>query len=333
MPADRRPKPFPPPQFPVPRAKPFSTMPPAVFAVILGLLGLGLALRKACEVLGWPGEAGELALGAVLGLWVFATLAMGLKVLRRMRVLAEDMRPLPGRAGLAAASMGGMLAAQVLVPYAPGIALYLVLASLAVHILLAAVLLRVLQFEPEGRVVNPTWHLSFVAFIVAAPALMQLGWPGLAKAIFAATFVAAALIWLMSAVQLTRRIPPAPLRPLLAIYLVPAALLATTASLIGLADLALALTGVSVVLLAALVLGARWLLASGFTPLWGALTFPLAACATALMTVGEAQMPTLAMAGAALALVALLVIAPIGWATLRLWPGGRLAARTNAATA
>lgn len=333
MPRDRRPPRFLPPQFPVKRAKPFATTPPAVFAVILGLLGLGLALRRACVVLGWPGEWVELALGGLLGLWIFAALALAIKLALRMRVLAEDMRPLPGRAGLAAASMSGMVAAGVLVPYAPDLALYLVLASLVAHALLAAVLLRVLQFEPEGHIVNPTWHLSFVGFIVAAPVLVQLGWVGLAKAIFAATFLAAALVWLMSLAQLARRIPPAPLRPLLAMHLSPAALFATTASLLGLSDLALVLSGLSLMILLALLLSLRWLLAAGFTPLWGALTFPLAACTTALMVVGQAQALMLAMTGAALALAALAVIGPIAWAVLRLWPGGKLAARANAATA
>lgn len=333
MPADRRPLRFPPPQFPVRRAKPFATTPPAIFPVILGLLGLGLALRKACVVLGLPGELAELALGAVLGLWAFATLALGIKVVRRLRVVAEDMRPLPGRAGLAAASMSGMLAAGVLVPYAPGMALYLVLTALALHAALTAVLLRVLQFEPEGRIVNPTWMMSFAGFIVAAPVLIDLGWVGLAAAIFATTFVAAVLIWLMSLVQLARRIPPAPLRPLLAMHLSSAALLAATASLLGLTDLALGLAGLCVMILLVLILCLRWLLASGFTPLWGSLTFPLAASATALMVVGQAQATMLAGPGAALAVCALAVIAPIAWKILRLWPGGKLAARTNAGTA
>ena len=41
-----RPKAFPPPEFPPHRAKLFAKMPPAVFPVLLGLLGLGLALRR-----------------------------------------------------------------------------------------------------------------------------------------------------------------------------------------------------------------------------------------------------------------------------------------------
>ncbi|MGV8986359.1 MAG: tellurium resistance protein [Cypionkella sp.] len=329
MTADRRPPRFPAPQFPVKRAKLFATTPPSVFTVILGLLGLGLALRRACAVLGLPGGLVELILGALLALWLFAIVALKLKVLRRFSVLAEDMRPLPGRAGLAAATMSGMLAAGVLIPYAPRLALFLVLASLAAHAILTAVLLRVLMFEPEGRIVNPTWHLSFVGFIVAAPVLAQLGWTQSAKVIFALTFLAAMLIWLMSLVQLSRHAPPAPLRPMLAIHLSAASLLSSTASLTEQPDMALALTAFSVLIALALIFGASWLLAAGFTPIWGAMTFPLAAFSTALMVLGG----TPATMGALVALAALAVIPPISWRVLKLWPGGKLAAKTNAATA
>lgn len=329
MPADKRPPRFPPPQFPMRKPKLFATTPPALFLVLLGLLGLGLALRKAAHVTGLPGEPVEALLGALLGLWVFAVLALKVKVIRRPMVLLEDMRPLPGRAGLAAAAMSGMAVSAVLAPYAPRVALVLVLASLVAHAVLAGLLILVLAREPEGKTVNPTWHLSFVGFIVAAPVLLQLGWPGLAKVIFALTFMAALGIGLLSAVQLTRRVPPAPLRPMLALHLFAASLLATAASLIGQDLLALVLALPAALILAALVASARWLLASGFTPLWGALTFPLSACATAFLTLGG----SFTAPGLILTLASLALIPPIAWQVLRLWPGGRLAAHTNAAEA
>ena len=127
---DRRPKAFPPPEFPPRRAAAFARTPPAVFPVILGLLGLGLALRQALAALQLPGGLVEAALGALLVLWAFGWLALAVKVARRPGVLAEDMRVLPGRAGLAAASMSGMAAASVLLPYAPGVALAVALAAL-----------------------------------------------------------------------------------------------------------------------------------------------------------------------------------------------------------
>ncbi|MBL9056147.1 MAG: hypothetical protein JNJ84_07720, partial [Rhodobacteraceae bacterium] len=68
---DRRPKSFPPPEFPPRRPALFARTPPAVFPVILGLLGLGLALRRALAALQLPGGLVEAALGALLVLWAF----------------------------------------------------------------------------------------------------------------------------------------------------------------------------------------------------------------------------------------------------------------------
>lgn len=326
MPPDRRPPRFPPPSFPLSRPALFAATPPAVFPVILGLLGLGLALRRACEAMGLPGPLPEVFLGAMVGLWGFAVLAMLVKLLRRPAVLGEDLRPLPGRAGLAAASIGGMAVAGVLQPHAPDLALVVVLAALAVHLGLGLAAVRVLSRDPDNRMINPTWHLNAVGFIVAAPVLADLGYAEPARGIFAVTLLAACGIWLVSLVQILRRVPPAPLRPLLAIHLAPASLLAQTADLTGQGDLAALLTGLAIGIFCTLILAARWLLRSGFTPIWGALTFPLAAFATALLS----QAP---LAGLTVTVIALAVIPPLAWKILRLWPGGRLAARTNAAIA
>lgn len=314
-----------------PRPPLFAATPPAIFPPVLGLLGLGLALRGA--VAGGP-EAlvggVELALGLVFGLWVFAALAIAVKLARRPGVVTDDMRSLPGRAGYAALGMGGMAAAAVLVPHAPAVALWLVWAALAVHGVLALVLVRVLMALPaEGRGVNPAWHLAFVGFIVAAVPLTQLGHEAAARAILWATLPVAAAIWGVSLAQLLGRIPPAPLRPLLAIHLAPAALFATVAALTGQGQLAQAFAGFGAVIFAGLFLSLRWLTASGFSALWGAFTFPLATFATALMAAGGLWHA----AGLAVTALALAVVPVIGWKVLRLWPGGRLQAATNAAVA
>ena len=48
----KRPPIFPPPQFPPLKLRAFQRMPPAVFPAIMGLFGLGLALRRGAEVIG-----------------------------------------------------------------------------------------------------------------------------------------------------------------------------------------------------------------------------------------------------------------------------------------
>lgn len=331
---DRRPPMFPPPEFPPRKPKLFARTPPAIFPSILGLLGLGLAMRKAAEVLGLSEGvlAGlvEAMLGGILILWLVAVAALKTKAIRRFGTLAEDMKVLPGRAGLAAATMSGMATASVLVPYAPQLALVLVVASLAAHFFMAILLLDTLRRLPvEARVVSPAMHLAFVAFVLGAMPLAQLGYTGAAQVIFWITVPIAALIWGISLAQLIRSIPPAPLRPLLAIHLAPAALFTIVASQIGQSVLAQSFAAFGMVIFLALLAGAKWITAAGFSPLWGAFTFPTAAFATALLTLGG----TWELPGMVVLTVALGIIPAIAWNVLKLWPGNRLAQKTNAAEA
>lgn len=331
----RRPKAYPPPEFPPRKPKLFARTPPAVFPVVLGLLGLGLALRKALAVSGLADlslVAGgvEAALGALLAFWAFATLALLAKIIRRPAVVPEDLRVLPGRSGMAAASMSGMAAAAVLVPYAPDVALVVAVLALLAHGGLALLLIRGLLNAPaEQRGVTPAWHLSFVGFIVAAIPALALGQVALAQLLLWLCLPVAALIWGSSLVQLIARIPPAPLRPLLAIHLAPAALFATVATGLEQPLLAQSFAAFGAVILLALIAAARWVTVAGFSVLWGAFTFPLAAYAAALIGLGG----QVEMVGLGLLVMALGVIPAIAWKVLKQWPTGKLAAKTNAAEA
>lgn len=334
VPKDRRPRAYPAPEFPPRKPKLFARTPPALFPVLLGLLGLGLAARKGMAVLGLSSSAlgglVEAALGALLILWVFAVLALKVKVIRRFGVLAEDMRVLPGRAGLAASTMSGMAAAAVLLPYAPGLALVLVLAALVAHAVMAILLLVTLaKLSPDARSVSPAFHLAFVGFIVGAGPLAQLGYLGLATVIFWVTMGLALAIWAVSVWQLWRAEPPAPLRPLLAIHLAPAALLSLVAGQIGAPGLAVGFAGLGMVIFLGLLSAARWITVAGFSPLWGSFTFPLSAFALALLSLGG----TWELPGIVVLALALGVVPAIGWSVLSLWPGNRLAVKTNAAEA
>lgn len=327
-PARARPKAYPPPEFPPRKGAAFGRTPPAIFPVILGLLGLGLALRRGLVLLDLPLGAADALLGALAALWGLGVAAYLAKVLRRPAVVAADMGSLPGRAGLATASMGGMLLSAILAPFAPAFAVYLLWLSLAVHAALAVLLARLLLTgPPQGRSPNPTLHLGFVGFIVGGVGAAELGLPQVATALLYMTMPVALAIWLAGLVDLLRARPPAPLRPLLAIHLAPASLLASVAALTGHDGLAQLFAGLALLVLAALVAAIRWLLEAGFTPMWGAITFPLAASASAFVLVGWTGLG-LGVLGAALA-----VVPWVAWRVLSLWPGNRLAAKTNAAEA
>ncbi len=330
MTAEPRPKRYPPPEFPPRRAKLFARTPPAIFPSILGLLGLASALRLGLGRMGWDQGLGDLAAGLVVALWAFAAVAYGVKLARRPGVVMEDLRVLPGRSGLATLTRGGMVTAGLVAVYtAPAGAVLLVLA-LAGHGVLALLLARLLlTLPPEARAVNPTLHLSFVGFIVGAAPALALGWGLLAELLFWAALPVAVGIWGLSLRQFVAAVPPAPLRPLLAIHLAPAALLALVAGLMGkpmLADLFVGLGAVSALILLA---AARWVTASGPSPLWGAFTFPLAALASAMLVAGGLWL----WPGLLLLAVGLVVIPAIAWWVLKRWPGGKLAAVTNAAEA
>jgi tellurite resistance protein len=323
-----RPKSFPPPEFPPRRPRLFARTPPAIFPALLGLMGLVLAMRRVSDhVTGIAGGV-DLAAGLVAGLWLFCTLAYAVKIARRPAVVPEDLKILPGRAGLSSATMTMMALAALLVTVAPGTAKLVLVLALILHFLLALLILRgIFAGPPEARDVTPAWHLHFVGFIVAAVAAVPLGWTGLATGLLYALSPVALAIWMASLLQILRRVPPAPLRPLLAIHLAPASLLSSVAGLLGQPLLAGIFLAIGAALLLGLLLAARWITLAGFGPLWGAFTFPLGAYASALLINGWV------MAGGVLAAAALGVVPVIAWRVLSMWPNGKLAAKTNAAEA
>ncbi len=307
--------------------------PPAIFPPMLGLMGLGLAWRQAAVVLNAPTFIGEMLLGAVSLLYVFGLVAYLAKVLRRPALVAEDLRILPGRAGLSAGTATGMLLAAALIPMAPALAKGVLVVFLAAHAIVALLILRSFALGPaDQRRVTPVWHLSFVGFIIGAVPAIGLGWTGLANAILFTTMPIAAAIWLISALQFARADVPPPLRPLLAIHLAPVALFGMVTAGLGMTGAATAFGWVGITVLAALLAGARYLTKSGFSALWGAFTFPLAAFANLMFAlVAVTGMPVAVIGGLEL-VGATLAIAVIAFKVMQLWARGKLAKLTNAAS-
>ena len=80
----RRPRAYPPPEFPPRKPRLFARTPPAIFPVLLGLEGLALALRRGMEgVGGWQDGPIEALIGALLAVVAFALLALAVKIARR----------------------------------------------------------------------------------------------------------------------------------------------------------------------------------------------------------------------------------------------------------
>jgi tellurite resistance protein len=309
--------------------------PPAIFPPMLGLLAAGLGWRLVSELSAQPAIGGlaEGLLGAALALYGFALVAYLAKPLRRPSVLGEELRILPGRAGVAAMILCLMLVAAVLVPYAPELAYGLVFAAMAALLALGAAILRAWITGPaEGRVVTPVFHLVFVGYILSPLALIDLGEGALAQTVLWGAMPVAVLIWAISARDFLTHVPPAPLRPLLAIHAAPASLFAIVAGNLGFAGLSMGFAVVAMAYAMMLAISARWMLGAGFSALWGALTFPSVAVATAVLTAfGETDAGLII--GAVLLFLASTLTAYVLVRVLQAWARGKLAQLTNAATA
>jgi len=309
--------------------------PPALFPPVLGLFGLTMAWLRAPELFAVPAAIGQILAGAMVLFYLYAGGHYVAKLAARPAVVAEDLKTLPGRAGLAALTMSGMLLAAVLAPYAAGLAkVVLVLAAAGHAAVLALVIAGLLAAPAEGRKVTPVFHLTFVGLIVSAIPAVQLGWHGYAEIIFWVTLAAAVVIWALSALQFARETPPPPLRPLLAIHLAPASLMGTVAYLLQKPDLGFAFGLFALALFVALLVSILWITKAGFTPFWGAFTFPLAAFSSLMMIAAGAGYGELYRIIGGLALIAATFFIP--WVALKvtqMWLKGGLAAKTNAAVA
>lgn len=319
--------------------------PPAIFSPILGFIGLGLAWRQAEEVYLLPRAISEMMLGAAVMLYGFCLLAYLAKVAFRPGVIREEIAVLPGRAGLSALSISFMALTAVLEPYGRAMALGALWGGLALHLGLAVLIIGyILRAPSEQRIVTPLWHLHFVGFIVAAIGAAQLRLDGLSLALLVLTMPVAVMIWGASLLQLLTAPPAAPLRPLLTIHLAPASLFAIVLAGLGHDHMGFGFALVAVVLFAILISRCLWLGATGFSPLWGAFTFPVAAFAVAMMVQATPRVLVDAMGFdpaavfwqvlAPLALLLASIAVPyVTFRVMRDWARGTLAPATNAAVA
>lgn len=306
-------------------------VPPAIFPPIMGLFGLGLGARRFANLADMPAALAELLLGAITLLFLFALFAYGAKLVRRPMVLADDLAVLPGRLGLSALFACLYLSAIVLHPYVPGLSGPLIWGGLTLQIGLMALILRVLLTLPEAaRQMRATGHLYFTSPLVGAMAAALTGQVALGKVLLAATLIVGAVIWLADiAAMLRGRLAPPPLRPLLALHLSVAAVAGIASGALGYGAAAQAFAGLAAATLLLMVLAARWLTGSGFSALWSAFTFPLAATASLWLSLGgmwlwPGQVVLLAAAG---------IVPAIAFRVMKMWAGGQLAIKTNAASA
>ncbi len=325
------------PRFAMPAAPAgrFRRVPPAIFPAILGLLGLGLVWRRAAASFAFDGSLVELYLGAVTLLTIGALIAYGTKVALRPGSLSDDLRVLPGRTGLAAMTMCVMLLAAVCWPYTVVLSAILLALGFAGHLVIAGLTARLLWIGAPGtRDMTPAMHLVFVGFIVAPLAALPMGLVALSAWLAIYSVSMSLLLCAVTLPALLGGNEPAPLRPLHAIHIAPAGLIATTAMATGMDGLAFFMLAWGGLLLMMLVLRVAWLTEAGFSPLWSAFTFPLVAYSGAILLAEVTYGWSWARFAGAIGLVlATLITLPIAHCVLRAWGEGSLAQKTNASIA
>lgn len=324
---------FPPPPPLPPKVGLFRRVPPAVFPSVFGLMGVGVAWRKAVEVFAINGALVEIGLGAVTLLFAYCAVAYGTKAVFRPGAVVEDLATLPGRTGLSAIALCLMMQALILAPYIPGLAIGLLSLGLAGMVAIAVAVLkgRLTGTDPSGPP-TPAMHLVFVGFIVVVlpgvsllptmPIWSWISW----YALFAALVVC---YWTFGA--LMRGVAPPPLRPLQTVHLAPPALISTAALLTGQDLLAQVALGVACALAVLLLLRLRWMMEAGFSGFWSAFTFPVAGFSGALLGFGD-WTPT-RIAGGIVLIAVTLYVPVIAYKVLKLWATGMLAVKTNASIA
>ncbi|MEE9428157.1 MAG: tellurium resistance protein [Paracoccaceae bacterium] len=305
--------------------------PPAIFPPILGLLGLGLAWRRASQVFPVPSAVGEIILGAVSLLFLFAVLAYLGKFVRRPGALVDDLRIMPGRAGISAGSMSAMLFAAVLVPYSNCFGQSTLFVGMAAHLVIIAIVIGLLWSAPYAqRRMTPVWHLTFVGLIVAPQAGVALGLNQMSEFVMFLTGAGAITIWLGNLIGMSHNATPPPLRPTMVIHLAPVSLIGIAAMLLGYTTLAMVLAWLALVLAVVMLLRVGYLTAAGFSPFWGAFTFPMAAFTGLMLMMAQTQGGWFRIvAGVALIFITL-VIPVIAYRIMKMWSSGMLAAKTNA---
>ncbi len=304
-------------------------LPLPLFAAPLGLGGLGMAWREAARGLGAPGWVGEGLLLLASLLWLLLVGLHLARALRHPQALRADLNH-PVRAAFAGAvTIGVMIVAGALTPYAPGLAADIWLVGVVGHLGMAVWTVRGLLGAPrQAAVLTPPLLIPLVGNILAPVIGVPLGFPVLNWMLFG---IGASLWFMLQPLLLNRLILgpplPGPLRPTLVIFLAPPAVgaLALAALTGGFGPAPLACLGLALLVVAVMLTLVGEFARTAFAMSWWGWTFPSAAFAIAVQVAARSypapwQAPLLWL----VLLAASGIVALVCVATLRHLVSGRL---------
>lgn len=301
------------------------TNPPAIaFSAVMGICGLGLSWREACQVLAAPRAIGECLIAVGVMLFIALSALYGIKTVRDPSIVVAEFRDHSSASTFACITVAVVIVAAAILPHAPSTALFLWALGTGGQLVLFLTLLGRWIAEPtEILDAAPAWLVPIVGNVTATLAGVPLGFHETSWFLLAVGLVS----WIAFLPLLLHRLIfcddklPQHLAPSLAIFVAsPAVGCLSWLQLTGRVDAVYRFNLFTALFFSLLVLR-LWRLAVRALPVsvgWWAYTFPSAALASALIRycqhvpgVGERL---LAWAGLALTTIA---VAGVGLISLR----------------
>lgn len=298
-------------------------LPVAIFAVVMGLAGLALALAAAEHALGAGRTASTVALGATLLAFALAALAYAVKAARHPGAVVAEWRHPVRIAFFPAISISLLLIATALAPGLPGLAepLWLAGAALQAVLTLAVVASWIGHRAFEHGHLTPAWFIPAVGNVVAPVAGAALGHAELSWLFFSAGLVFWSVLLTLVMNRLIFHDPlPGRLVPTLVILIAPPAVafiawLRLTGEIDAFARI---LLNTGYVFAAVVLTQAPRFRRLPFALSWWALSFPVAALAVAsLLFAAETGSLPHRLVGLGLAGLLLAIVTALALRTLR----------------
>lgn len=304
-------------------------LPLPLFAAPMGIGGLGLAWREAGHVLGAPRLIGEAILLAAAVVWILIVALHALRAMKHPQAIQGDLAHPIRSAFLGAVTIGLMIVAGGLIPYAPGLAATVWTVAVIVHLGIAVWTVRGLLTAPrEAASLTPPLLIPLVGNILAPVIGAKLGFEAISWSLFGL----GALLWVLIQPLIIGRIVTGPtmpdrIRPTMVILLAPPAVgsIALANLTGGFGPAPSAIYGLAAFVAAVLLTIVPVFRRIGFSMAWWGYTFPAAAFSVATTAFGHAH-PSMAMTLSAWVVLALatVIVATVTAATLSAAAGGRL---------
>ena len=153
------------------------TNPPAIaFSAVMGICGLGLSWREACQVLAAPRAIGECLIAVGVMLFIALSTLYGIKTVRDPSIVVAEFRDPTSASNFACITVAVVIVAAAILPYAPSAALFLWALGTGGQIVLFLTLLGRWIVEPTKILhATPAWLVPIVGNVTATLPGVPLG--------------------------------------------------------------------------------------------------------------------------------------------------------------